>query len=206
MYLSRIDLNLSDPRVRNALRDAQQMHRLLTGLFNMSRSDNDLLYRCRIIGGHVSVYMYSNTAILRDRILSCMQLRGERDLSDWVEGMQEGQIFAFNTLTMPFKKVEESNNKNSRRRVLRTIEERYQWFEKKAKQNGFALLNVDESESEKIRVLHGTEKGGRMTMDTYCYWGMLKITDPVLFRKAICHGIGAGRSYGLGMLLLKGQG
>ncbi len=41
-----------------------------------------------------------------------------------------------------------------------------------------------------------------MYLDQYHYQGTLQITDAVLFQNAVREGIGPGKSYGLGMLLL----
>ena len=41
-----------------------------------------------------------------------------------------------------------------------------------------------------------------MYLDQYHYQGTLQITDVEQFRKAVQGGIGPGKSYGLGMLLL----
>ena len=50
MILSRIDMALTDPGVRSALRDAQKMHRLVAGLFQVPREEAKLLYRIRTQG------------------------------------------------------------------------------------------------------------------------------------------------------------
>lgn len=203
MILTKIEMSVSDPAVRAALRDAQKMHRLASGLFQVAREDVHLLYRVRTEGTLVSLYLYADRPIERERLLPGMSLAGERDLEDWLDSMQNGRILGFELMTMPFKKTAGGNNKNSRRRVLRTQEERLAWLARKAEQNGFVILEALESPGERISASHSSEKGGQLFLDSFRYTGVLRITDAQTFRKAIRNGIGPGKSYGLGMLLLK---
>ena len=203
MYLSKIEMSLSESSVRTTLRDAQKMHRLVAGLYRLSRQEAELVYRVQVQGQRVALYMYAGLPIDRSRILPGMLLVGERELSDWLSAMQEGQVWGFDLLTMPFKKVPDGENRNSRRRVLRTQEERLAWLNRKAEQNGFAMLEVQESVGEKESAVHPAERGGRLYLDFYRYSGTLQITNEELFKLALRRGIGPGKAYGLGMLLLK---
>ena len=203
MFLTKIEMSVSDPAVRAALSDAQKMHRLASGLFQTSRENVHLLYRLRTEGTLVSLYLYADRPVERERLLPGMSLAGERDLADWLDSMQDGRIVGFELMTMPFKKTAEGKDKNSRRRVLRTQEERLAWLARKAEQNGFFILEVRESPGEKISASHPAGKGGQLFLDSYRYTGVLRIMDDHAFRNAICNGIGPGKSYGLGMLLLR---
>lgn len=203
MYLAKIEMSLSEPSVRAALRDAQKLHRLAVGLYERSRQDAGLLYRVQTQGHAVSLYLCAQRPIERDRLLPGMLLAGEREISDWLASMQEGQLWSFDLLTMPFKKVPDGEGGNSRRRVLRSREERFAWLSRKAQQNGFAVLDAQESAAEKTSALHTQEKGGRLYLDVYRYSGILRILDAERFRTAVQEGIGPDKAYGLGMLLLK---
>ena len=203
MILTKIEMSLSEPVVRAALRDAQRMHRLVSGLYQTPREDAQLLYRVRTQGTKVSLYLYADRPVERNKLPSGMLLAGERDLTDWLDSMETNSIRGFELLTMPFKKMPEGEGKNSRRRVLRTREERLAWLARKAEQNGFSLLDAQEYPGEKLCASHPAERGGRLFLDSYRYSGVLRITDPALFRNAVKNGIGPGKAYGLGMLLLR---
>ncbi len=203
MVLSKIEMPLSEPAVRIVMRDAQKMHQLATALYQLPRQDANLLYRVRAEGHTVSLYLYADLPVDRARLLPWMQLAGERDLGDWLATMQAGQLRGFDLLTMPFKKVSDGMGRNSRRRVLRTQEERLAWLSRKAEQNGFTILTVQEEAGEKSCATHSESKGSRLYLDTYRYSGILRIDDVDCFREAVRHGIGPGKAYGLGMLLLK---
>lgn len=203
MYLSRIDMSLSAPAVRAALRDAQRMHRLAAGFFGVSREEAQLLYRCRVRGLTVSLYLYSAVPAEPARIPPGMNLGGQRELSDWLSAMGVGQLLQFDLLTMPFKKTPDGKGGNSRRRVLRTQEERLRWLDRTAERHGFRVLRAEEAQDERVCASHGKERGGTLYLDAYRYTGLLEITDEAAFRTAVRSGVGPGKAYGLGMLLLK---
>lgn len=202
MYLTKIDLELSNRTVCAALGDCQKMHRLLNGLFDSSRQDVQLLYRVRGRGRDCSVYLYSSCPIRPEKLLPFMTLEGQRDLSGWLDTMKPGRRLQFDLLTMPSKKEPQETGKNSRRRILKTEEERLAWMERKAAQNGFALVQMQELETVGFSGKHSQEQGGRMSWNAYHYTGILEIRDAEAFRKAMEQGIGPEKAYGLGMILL----
>lgn len=202
MYLTKIDLELSNRTVCAALGDCQKMHRLLNGLFDSSRQDVQLLYRVRGRGRDCSVYLYSSCPIRPEKLLPFMTLEGQRDLSGWLDTMKPGRRLRFDLLTMPSKKEPQETGKNSRRRILKTEEERLAWMERKAAQNGFALVQMQELETVGFTGKHSQEQGGRMSWNAYHYTGILEIRDAEAFRKAMEQGIGPEKAYGLGMILL----
>ena len=203
MYLTRINMPVADRGVQRALGDCQQMHRLITGLFDTSRADSQVLYRMNCGSGVCRVYIYSAVPVKRERLLPNMELAGERDVTPWLDGLGEGQAWNFDLLAWPSKKVSAVGAKNSQRRVLRTEAERLAWLARKAEQNGFEMLNVREFESAQQPGRHSEEHGGRLYVDSYHYQGKLLVTDAARFRAAVRSGIGPGKAYGLGMLLLK---
>lgn len=200
MYLIRIDMERSSRTVRSAMADCQQMHRLVMGLFEQERRQADVLYRVKEQGMSVSLYIYSAVPVQEERLVPGMKLGGQREVSAWLDSLNNGRRLRFDLLAMPAKKVS-AGGKNSQRRVLRTLDERVNWLARKAEQNGFRLLDVAENGSTSFRGLHKTG-AGEMHWDAFHYTGSLQITDEDLFRCAVQKGIGAGKAYGLGMLLL----
>ena len=67
----------------------------------------------------------------RERLLPGMNLAGQRDLTAWLDTMREGQNWRFDLLASPTKKVMQDGRKNSQRRILRTMNERLAWLERK---------------------------------------------------------------------------
>ena len=202
MYLTKIELDRSYQRIRSAMGDSQQMHRLVTGLFGKSRKEADVLYRVRMSGILGELYLYSVIPVMEERVLPGMRLTAQRDVTLWLESMKTGDIYRFQLLTAPSKKVACEGTKHSRRRSLREPEERLTWLARKGEQGGFAILSVQETPGEKLSARHTVNDGGMLTVDSFCYTGCLRITDENAFRRTVREGIGPEKAYGLGMLLL----
>ena len=202
MYLTRIDLDSHNRGLLHAVGDCQQLHQIIMRLFESDRKSADVLYRVRKDSRMLAVYIYSNRAIDRERLLPGMNLAGQRDLTAWLDTMREGQNWRFDLLASPTKKVMQDGRKNSQRRILRTMNERLAWLERKGAQNGFQLLCCKELEGSQMTGRHAQERGGQMYLDQYHYQGVLQIIDAERFQLAVQRGIGPGKSYGLGMLML----
>lgn len=203
MYLTKLELDLKNPGIRAALLDAQKLHRLVTGLFQSARKDAEILFRCRGRGICTDLYMYSASPVDPDRVLPGMRLAAQRDVTSWLESMEAGDVFSFQLVTAPYRKVAEDGARNSRRRALKTQEERLAWLQRKAEQGGFLLLSTEEAPAEKLVARHSAGSGGSLTVDAHCYTGFLRVEDAERFRQTVACGIGPEKAYGLGMLLLK---
>lgn len=202
MYLTKISLQPQSPYIRRALADCQQMHRQVSGLFGVDRKCGEILYRLRTEQGNYALYLYSAIPVDRSHLLPGMCFAGERNLQDWLDDMASGQVWGFDLLAVPAKKVPAEGRKYSQRRILRTEEERMAWLARKGDQYGFRLLDVQEQEYVRKFGRH-SQPGGTMYLDAYHYNGVLQIQEEAAFRIALTGGIGAGKAYGMGMLLLK---
>ncbi len=201
MYLTRIKMPLHSRKTIEYLRNSQRMHQLVTRLFDSKQASGHILYRANVSSDNVMVYTYSDfpISVLDDEV----QITGEKDITDLVESFEDGMVMNFDLLTYPYKKVKQADKKNSQRRGLKTYDERLNWLNRKARQNGFEILNVNESSNRHVYGVHLNEKGGSMHINAYEYQGVLRITDKELFKNAMHNGIGSGKAYGLGMMLVK---
>ena len=109
----------------------------------------------------------------------------------------------FNLVAAPSKKVKTDGKKNSQRRLLRNKDDRLDWLNRKAMQNGFKIIEVQEQKEVRSTIRHPASKGGMMHINAFEYQGTLTVTDEELFKKAIKTGIGSGKAYGFGMILIK---
>lgn len=198
MYLIKAELDRRD--ARGLLADCQQMHRFITGFFGTDRQSGQILYRTNLARGKLCIYLYSQTPAERIPDNCCVQ---QRDVTAWLDAMADGQLWSFDLIAAPTKKIASEGQKNSRRRILRQPEERQAWLERKAEQNGFAILQAQELEQLHVSGRHHEDKGGVMYHDAYHYQGVLRIIDAETFRKAMQTGIGSGKAYGFGMMMVK---
>lgn len=202
MYLTKIELSIRSQSVRAALRNTQKMHQLVTGFFGKQRKDADILFRSYAHDAVVDLYIYSLVPVDQSRIPQGMKLVSQKDMTPWLEGIKNGSVFEFLLDTAPFKKLSDAATRNNRRRALQTVKERAAWLDRKAKQNGFQILSMREKEGKKVTAYHMTEKGGELTIGTWAYAGYLAVTNADAFKLAVEQGIGPGKAYGMGMLLL----
>lgn len=201
MYLIRVEMERKLPEIRRAIADCQKMHTLVTGLFGTARQDSQILYRSTLGRDCLRLYLYASQPVKEP-----WQNRYDivqRDITPWLERMEAGQIWNFDLTASPSKKVRAEGKKHSQRRILRQPDERQAWLERKSAQSGFVILQATEVEQLHISGMHSIESGGKMYHDAYHYQGVLQITEADAFRKAPQSGIGSGKAYGFGMMLLK---
>lgn len=201
MYLIKVEMDRRLPEVRQAVADCQKMHRLITGLFGTARQESNILYRTNFVADQLHLYLYASQSVT-EAASERYQIT-QRDITPWMEQLAAGQCWQFDLIVSPSKKISTEGEKNSRRRILRDPMERQAWMEKKAEQSGFAICQVTELEQIHVSGRHREEKGGAMHHDAYHYQGVLQITDADTFREALRKGIGSGKAYGFGMMMLK---
>lgn len=200
MHLIRLEMDQRSPLTRRLLSDCQQMHCFLMRLFGSDRASAQVLYRTHMSAGCLRIYVYAKEA-LQTTPEGCRVV--QKDISIYLDGLRAGQSLSFDLVAAPTVKISETGVKNSRRRILREPEERKSWLNRKAEQNGFTILSLTEQEQIHVSGKHCADRGGAMYHDAYHYQGTLIIEDVTAFRKAMQEGIGSGKAYGFGMLMVK---
>lgn len=200
MYLSKFHLDIRNVMMRKCLADCQIMHRSVQRLFHCSREESGTLYR--IDTQRLNIYIWSKIAPDITDIPEGMELLGVKNLQGMEDALQPGRCFRFDILAAPTKKVPRRGG-NSQRRFLRTPAERMDWLRRKGEQYGFAILCVQEGKKDIATGKHDDAHGGRMKDQAVLFQGLLKITQRDLFCKCWRNGLGPGKAYGRGMLLLK---
>ena len=199
MYLSRLELDIRNIFVRNALTNCQEMHKLIMRGFqniesNEARKEMGALYRVVSNTKCVLVYVQSKVKPCWENEKSnAINYFEVKDTSKIIECFEVGRIYNFNILTFPFKRT------NNKRYFLRNANERLEWLQRKAEQSGFQILSVREEDNGVLQGIKGERNTGFSTIN---YIGTLKVTDKELFIKAYTNGLGVEKAYGLGLLLL----
>lgn len=207
MFLSRLVLDRRNPSVIQSLRDCHDMHRTIMKAFPESGSANarekyGVLYRLIEQEKNIVLYVLSDIEPEWESIRSNgFEAKGCKDISGLLNVLIPKRRFAFDILVQPYRKQSREEG-NSRRIMLRTPEERQAWLEKKATENGFRLEWFREEGHNLITGKHSEENGGAMFIGTVRYRGVLSVEDKEKFTKAFKRGIGPGKAYGLGMLML----
>lgn len=199
MFLTKIRLDLREPHVLECLRDCNAMHKAVMRYFESRREDAGALFRINERGGAYDLYILSKKKPDDKAENPGMKVLGTGDVSGLEKRFVPGASFRFDMIVNPTKKKGSPEVKNSKRVFLRDPSERLDWLHNKAEKNGFEIESVKE-----IRTLLLVGKKNSHTINTVAtrYAGVLTVSDSDLFKRAWESGIGAGKSYGAGMLLL----
>lgn len=203
MYRSQLKLDILDPSVQRALHDANDMHRNLMKAFDdipsdSPRAEHALLYALMDHEGRPALYVLSASRPDWSRVRGVEPISAPMDISALQEKLEIGDVYRFRLFASPTKKVSREG-KLSARVFLRTEEERREWMLRRAESAGFELLFL--SELKQTRVC-GSKKGTSINYTGVLFTGALRITDKEAFWQAYSLGIGPGKSYGLGLLLI----
>ena len=203
MYLTKFKLSVEHPQVRQGLINAHDMHRNIQKLFDSQREGNNVLYTVNRTEGACDLYLQSDMQPTLDaNFLNRygMFMEYSVSLSKKHQSTETGTVFSFILDAMPCKAAVQGDIAGrGKRQCLTDPESRLQWLDRKGEQGGFKILNVYEHPMERINVLR---KGVSYFLPRYRYTGDLLVTDEVLFRETLRKGIGPGKSYGLGLLLI----
>jgi len=85
-----------------------------------------------------------------------------------------------------------------RQRIIH--EELPRWLSKRGERHGFTLEDCAVQSFEILRVRKDAHE---ITLSVADFSGRLRVTDPDALKVALCSGIGHGRSFGLGLMLLR---
>lgn len=200
MYLSKIKLDFSQEHVKKCLRNCQLMHTTIMHLFGCSRKDAGVLYRIDWQGR--CLYIMSRHMPDNRVLFPGFTFLNMSNIDHFVQLFAEGVIFNFDVLVSPCKQVRLEGCKTSKKRFIIRSKDRMQWFYSRSERFGFEIIQCDEQLKTVFYGKHDADSG-TFYYPSVRFFGVLRIVDVDLFKKAFCFGIGPGKSYGLGMFLLK---
>ena len=200
MYLSKLMLNIDHPSVRQALRNCQDMHKNLMQAFCGTREEAGMLYRLEKKANAYEIYVLSKQQPDWEKTYeNGYRCIGVKDISALKELCHEGSDFRFVLRACPAKKVQ-GESKNSRRVFLTSEQERTEWLNRQAKKYGFKLLELHETVMRDS--VAGSKGADRICYRSVDFSGVICIEESASFWESFCCGIGSGKAYGLGMMLL----
>jgi CRISPR system Cascade subunit CasE len=146
-------------------------------------------------------------------------------IADKYQAIDVGMRLRFRLRANPTRKIEtktlaDGKRRNGKRVEIRDAAEQAAWLGRKAEQHGFSLCAVRSVDEDKRTGFRKTPRGviaggaaspvdsaggerarpPRLTFASVLFDGELIVTDGRLFREALEHGIGSGKSYGFGLL------
>lgn len=166
--------------------------------------------------------------VLSDELPRTQDRRWQIQTKPFSPFLQAGQVLSFSARLNPTRCLRQPGEKRGRRQDLvmaalhnvtaeRRAFERQRlvdcelplWLAAKGKQAGFAIVEVDDRLScavtryEVLRFRTANPPSHDVTLGCADFVGQLHVTDPEQFLKTLCQGLGHGRSFGLGMMLVR---
>jgi CRISPR system Cascade subunit CasE len=207
MYLSQLILDPRARRVQREIGNPYELHRTLMNAFpnKVEGGPGRVLYRLEPAGragnGELVLLVQSDKAPDWDQL---DEPQGYR-LPD---GVTNPKVFNPTFLAdrqLRFRlRANPTVKRAGKRQGLYRDEEQLDWLRRKAEENGFRVLNVNlTGEGKQAGVIrHPDEKPRPLTHLAVRFDGLLQVTDPAAFLKALRGGIGSGKGFGFGLLSL----
>lgn len=198
MYLSRVELNMRSRDVIYALGSCQKMHALVMKGFEKTEDSSPrqalgVLYRMEETNRGVVLYVQSKVEPIWERVGEPIREFSVKEVSKILDTFKEGNVYGYSLIAHAFKKIDR------KRITLKTVEERANWLIRKGEQNGFELLSIHEEDQVSTKGIKDKNEVGFFGTK---FAGVLRVVDEEKFKRAYAEGIGVGKSYGMGMLML----
>jgi len=224
-YFSRISMNPAGAAThrlaRIACTDGYREHQYLWRLFETDPdAERDFLFRREQVEGWPRFYMISGRAPGRTDGFWNIESK------EYAPKIYADQQLAFSLRVNPIVTRKGKDGKRQRHDVVMDLKTRtgygeqpiadrpplsalvqeagIAWLEARAEKHGFAIV-PDAVRVDGYRQHQVTKRGGKHSIrySTLDFTGLLTVTDPEAFRRALLDGIGPAKAFGCGMMLVR---
>ena len=193
IYLSRFRIERKEA-LKHHLASAYALHKLFWQCFpGRPEAERDFLFRCDHQGAALTILMLSSEMPTR---CSWAEWDGTKELDITFNA---GTFYWFRLRANPTSRAQASG----KLRALTDREDLDDWLNRKGKQHGFALRTQSEYSNCHLEQFSKSSNGPVVSLNVVDMGGVLCVTDAAAFGEAFRRGIGRGRAFGCGMLLLK---
>jgi CRISPR system Cascade subunit CasE len=198
MYLSHVILDKKSA-MQKRLNDSYAWHRALwEGFPNRKNDGRNFLSRVEGGGQCYEVLILSEQ---RPTVPDWGQWQTKEIKPTFLEHDRYAFSLRANTTVKRVVRDESGERKrNGRRTAIYTPEELREWLERKARQSGFEVEQLDADPPIAQPFRKSGKQGKHVRVD---FRGILKVLDRATFRKAFSKGIGPAKAFGFGMLMLQ---
>ncbi|MHB0979854.1 MAG: type I-E CRISPR-associated protein Cas6/Cse3/CasE [Thermoleophilia bacterium] len=227
MFLSRLMLDSRSPAVRRDLADRHGLHRSVMCAFpdvegDEARGRLGVLFRIESGDGGRGLRLYVQSAEVPDwsrlsegYLLSVPENPACRPLEAAYECLKDGAVLSFTLAANPTRKVgttlkserEAGHKENGKRVPIRDPLQQVEWLVRKGEQGGFELLPSERNGSPDVALreepmVRGRRSGTGLSLCCVVYRGHLRISNREAFMETLRGGVGPGKAYGLGLMLI----
>ena len=204
MYLSRIQLSLTERSTMKALADLKYFHEALESCFPGDRPRT--IWRIDQLKENLYILVLSEERT--DLSPFCKMFSPSedswqtKDYEPLLERVKKGSVWRFRLSANPtyYAKAKDPITVRGKVHAHKTTEHQREWLIKQSLKNGFQLAADGFEITENKWLQFRKSSGNVVTILSVTYEGLLIVTDADLFRKALVNGIGRGKAYGMGLL------
>lgn len=210
MFFSKIIFEYKNESVVSAYNSCQEMHSLIMKAFPKERNSESprnkygVIYRLVEKPSFLMAYVYSKvtpnwSSLMEAGVLMSAEVK---NVNEFISEIRNNEVFKFQLSVFMSKrpKDQETGKSYSNAISLTSAESKRNWIERASQNNGFEVIGISEEiEVKKVFGIKHQPKNG-FTLTTIS--GILKVCNSKDFIKAYTEGMGRGKAYGAGMMLL----
>lgn len=191
MYMTVLKMNKES--ILNAvslldINSSNSIHQWITSKQDVSRKDNELLYKLIYQNNEIYLYIQSKTPFNIENI--------ENYGFIYIKSFNlifNCSLISFDLQAFPYV------TKNNKRYYIKDYQKRIEWLQKYFSKCGLQLLEaIDYKQSKTI-----LDKDKIKEIPTSSFKGIAKVIDKNIFKQAVINGFGRFKNYGCGLLLFK---
>lgn len=201
MFITKTEVDVAVPSALAAIGDRQAVHRAVAGslppLREQDTSAGRTLWRIQSGNGlHLITVSPArpDPAALRNRF-GGQSTTKEYDLSPYLAA---GARFRFDVEANPAVTKRSADGGRTTRRAPAGVRARLDWLGAQGARNGFRVDDVEVS-SDIVKIERGD---GVSSLVLVRFQGVLTVTDPEAMSRVLVNGIGRGKAFGAGLVLL----
>jgi CRISPR system Cascade subunit CasE len=217
LYLSRLILDKRSRRVQRELAKPYEMHRSIMGAFPdlLQKGQDRVLWRVDEDPEHGLVL------VVQSRLKPDWSWASEDETQRYVAQpkaspvtqvsalrlrLAAGQMLGFRLRANPTKKRRFRKSGDHKRVGIEIESDQLDWLRRKGESAGFEILTVQVTPEDTVEgVIRRDSARHRLNLVALRFDGSLRVTDPVLLRKAVARGIGSGKGFGFGLFSLTAE-
>jgi CRISPR system Cascade subunit CasE len=214
MYLTRMYLNTRRRSATALLTSPQRMHAAVESAFApaaFDRSAARTLWRIDKKQDSTALILASPVEPDLSHLVEQAGWRtGElwqtRPYAPLLDRLDDGQLWRFRLVANPTYAGRQGGWDDTKPCGHVTVKKQQEWLLDRSLKHGFSVPNGPSGTTELIIAERRTERfsrgSSRVTITVAAYEGLLRVTDPILLRAALTHGIGRAKAYGCGLITL----
>lgn len=208
MYLINIALNKNKNKTKRALKVPNVFHGILESSFGKERQEKRKLWTLLNSSSGTSLVILSEDMPNLNHIVSQIGYQNNPkaisvcDYDTYLAQIQNGSTYRFCLTACATKAYSNHDSGQTRgtRRMITNPDEQVEWLKLQGENNGFIPQNINIVKNQKFQFKKSTQNIVSIVKTTFT--GNLTVEDKDKFIYALEHGIGRGKCYGNGLMLI----